>query len=218
MPRLCVPTCDLRCSPSYDIFHSSDVEGVFQSFRAGFFGPITDQLFLFTDGGYYLSNTGRQGALWDLDLYHDAGPYTQESVHVGQGLSYFDDELSTSESYLLRQILGPTLTAFAFAEHRDFQELAKGDYPNRSQDDVGAGLRWDLGPRTQFSLTGIYTRQKYTDGYNTTSWSGRANLERDLTDDWFLRAFYQYQKYEVNQPDGRFNQDIFFLGITKYFQ
>ena len=203
---------------SYDVSHSSDVPGVFQSFRVGLFGPITDQLFLFADGGYYLSNTGRHGELWTLDLYHDAGPYTQESVHVGQELSDFDDEVTTSESYLLRQILGPTLTSFAFAEHSEFQEFANGDFPNRSQEDAGAGLIWALGPRTQLTLIGIYTHQKYTDGYGASSWSGRADLERDLTDNWFLRAFYQYQNYEVNQPNSGFTQDIFFLGITKYFQ
>ena len=211
---------NMRFTPfvSYDVSHSSDVPGVFQTARAGLFGPVTDQLFLYTDVGYFLSNTGDQGLLWRLNLEHDAGPNTTEYLDVARGLTSFNDEVVTTEYYLIMQALGPTLSAAGFADHSDFQELAVSQLSSRSQEDVGARLTWVLGPLTSMEMSGIYTHQDFSNGYLTNTWTGRLTLRRTISDTLSFQAFYQYQRYTVNQANNGYYENLVFLSLVKYFR
>ena len=58
----------------------TDLQNSFeQTVRAGLDGPITDQLQLHAEIGYYLGNH-RDALLWGISLRHQAGPYTEESL------------------------------------------------------------------------------------------------------------------------------------------
>lgn len=210
---------NMRFTPysSYELSHSSDVPGVYQTFRIGLYGPITDQLFLNTNVGYFISTTGHQDAVWTLNLRHVAGEYTTEYLGVERGLSDFNDEVYTSELYRITQVLGPTLTAEAFAENSQVQELINDQSPNRSQQDYGASLTWLLGPKTTLTLSGIYTHQDFTDGFLTDTWTGRISLWRTISDTLFFRALYQYQRFHTNQSSNNYSESLVYLSLIKYF-
>jgi len=211
------PTMRFKPFASYEIEHSSDVPGVYQIARVGLSGPITDQLFLYTDFGYYRSNTGNQGYLFSLDLSHVAGQYTTEDLSIRRDLNDFDDEVVTTEYYRITQVLGPTIGAAAFADHSTFNELADDQVINRSQEDFGLSLNWVLGPLTRLQVQGIYARQDYNDGYSDEVWTGRVNLSRTITDTLHLEALYQYQNYRANQTDHNYYENLVFVSLVKYF-
>jgi hypothetical protein len=211
------PTMRFKPFASYEVTHSSDVPGVYQIFTAGFSGPITDQLFLYADAGYFISNTGNEGSLWTLELQHTAGENTTEDLEIRRGLNDFDDEVITTEYYRINQILGPTLNAVGFADHSSFQELADDQVSNRDQEDFGVGLNWILGPLTTLELRGIYTHQNFDDGFKTDTWTGRVDLSRTITNTLFLRAFYQYQNYDAHVANRQYYENLIFVSLTKYF-
>jgi hypothetical protein len=209
---------NLRFKPfiTYEIDHTSDVSGVYQTITAGLTGPVTDQLFLSASVGYYLSNTGHQGALWNLTLNHEAGPYTTESAEIIRSLNDFDDEVWTTDYYRITQTLGPTLFATLFADHSDTEELSSG-LTNGSQDDLGARITWLLGPKTSLSLSGIYTHQDFRDGVLSDTWTGRADFCRQITDTLIFRAIYQYQRYSENNADASYFENIVYLTLSQSF-
>ena len=202
---------------SYEVSHSSEIPGVFQIAHIGLQGPITDQLYMNASAGYFWNNQGQQDSLYLFELRHEAGPNTTEYLEIARGLSYFDDEVITTEYYLLSQVLGATRGGVAFADHSDFQELVNDGYANRSQEDVGARLTWNIGPLTTLNLTGVYTHQDFDDDLTTDTWTGRVTLSRIVSDSIFFQAFYQFQHYNANQPDRKYEENLVFLSLVKYF-
>lgn len=217
MAEYAKPTMRFTPFASYDISHSSDSPGVYQTVRAGFFGPITDQLFITADAGYYLSNSGHQGAVWLLQLHHAAGPYTTEDAGFSQGLNDFNDELVTTEYYHLNQVLGPTLVGYGVADHSRIQELSNQFLPGRTEDNLGVAIKWLVGPLTTLTAGGFYTHQHFGDSYTTNTWTGRLDLSRTITDTLYLRALYQYQSYATNVVDRGYSQNLLYVSLTKYF-
>ena len=209
----------LRFKPfvTYEVTYSSNVPGVFQTVAAGLSGPITGQLFLSTDVGYYLSNTGHQGLLWVLDLAHTAGVYTTENFQIRRDLSDFNDEVTTTEYYRLNQILGPTLNGALFASHSDFQELSGNGTVDRSQEDFGIDITWVVGPLTHLSMGTTYAHQDFADDFVTDTLSARVSLSRTFSDSLFLRAFYQYQRFLTNQPGHNYFENLVYVSMQKYF-
>jgi len=202
---------------SYEVSHSSSVPGVYQIAHIGVEGPLTDQLYMKASAGYFWNNEGQQNALYRLQLRHQAGPNTTEYLEIARGLSYFDDEVITTEYYLISQVLGPTLGGFGFADHSQFQELVNDGFSNRSQEDAGARLTWSIGPLTTLDLSGIYTHQDFDDGLTTDTWTGRVTLSRIVTDSIFFQAFYQFQHYNANESDRKYEENLVFLSLVKYF-
>jgi len=211
------PTWRFEPFASYDIRHTSSIPGVFQVFRAGFSGPITDQLYITASAGYFFDTQGQADSLYQLTLRHVAGPYTTEELEIARALSYYDDEVFTTEYYLLSQVLGPTLNASAFGDHSEFQELLNDGVSNRSQEDAGAELTWAAGPSTSLQLSGIYSHQDFDDGTTTDTWTGRFTLSRVLSDTLFFQAFYQFQHYDTNAQDRKYEENLVYLSLVKYF-
>jgi hypothetical protein len=211
------PTMRFKPFASYEIEHTSDVPGVYQIVEAGLSGPINDQLFLYTDFGYYRSNTGQQGYLFSLELNHTAGEYTTEQLSIRRDLNDFDDEVITTEYYRITQVLGPTVSAVGFADHSTFNALANDQVVNRTQEDFGLGLTWVLGPLTNLQVQGVYARQDYDDNYSDEVWTARVNLSRTITDTLHMEALYQYQNYRANETDHSYYENLFYVSLVKYF-
>ena len=210
---------NMRFKPyvSFEVEHTSDVPGVYEIGQAGFTGPITDQLFLAAGAGYYLSNTGNQGFLYDLTLTHQAGPDTSEVLQVARSLNDFDDEVDTTEYYRITQVLGPTLNVSAFADHTEYEEFS-GDLSNDNQEDAGVLLACDLGPLTSLRIAGLYTHQHFNDNSISDTWTGRIDLYRHISDTLFFRAIYQYQRYiEGQASNGSYYENTVYLSLEKIF-
>ncbi len=185
-----------------------------QTVRAGLDGPITDQLQLHAEIGYYFGNN-RDAFLWRVSLRHQAGPYTEESLFFGRNVSSFQDEINEIAGYEIRQILGPKLIADAFILRDDISDLS-GDGFFRVE--YRAGLRFSLkaGPRTNLILTGTYARVDSTSSQSNTL-TGRAELTHYFTDTFLARLIYQYQENDSNFRNESYYENLIYFSLTKYF-
>jgi hypothetical protein len=200
---------------SYEATYVNNISGVTQIARAGFLGPIDDQLFLRAEAGYF-TQPGHQDVLWRVDLDHDAGPYTTEHFSADRDIGYFDDEVRTSYYYRLDQILGPTLVATAFLAYADYRELIDDGEDSRTDEFGGSQLTWYVGPKTTLQVAGIYERQKYSGGLKTDTFTGRIILNRTLTDTLTLQLLYEYQHSVANRPGDSYFDNLVYFRIIKF--
>jgi hypothetical protein len=211
------PTMRFTPYASYEISHSSDVPGVFQIFRAGLQGPIDDQIYMDANAGYAIDNTGRDSAIWNLYLRHDAGPYTTEELEIAQDLSDFRDQIITTEYYRLWQKLGPTVNGILFADNTYYDELSNNGTGSRTQQDVGLCLSCALGPFTDLSASAIYSHQDFNAGFNTDTFTGRVTLSRTISDKLYFTGDYEYLKFDSSQASRSYYENIVTLSLVKYF-
>lgn len=201
----------------YDVFHTDEDDDVQHSFRVGIAGPITNQLFLRAEAGYYTGGIAREGGLWHVQLDHTAGPYTQQSLIYAREFNYFHDEVDEALGYNLHQILGPRLTFDAYAYHIRAEEFFEDSDEDTTRTEWRLGLRITdtLGPKTTLRLTGEYAD---IDPDGTKAWTGRIELAYNFTDTFIGHFVYQYQKSSSDNSAYNYTENLFFLSLTKYFR
>lgn len=209
----------LRFKP-YASYEASFVEGsngdVTQIFRAGFLGPIDDQLFLRADAGFYVNANNHTGEIYQLALDHVAGPNTSEHLVLDRSLSAFNDEVTTSEYYLLEQTLGATMTGSLFVDNYSTQDLVAGPGDSYDGELAGAQISWALGPKTNMTLSGIAERREYDRGPRTDTVTGRVILNRTLTDTLTFQLLYQYQRTSSNNSGFSYYENLVYFRIVKF--
>ncbi len=145
----------------YEILRTDEFSGVQNIFRLGVTGPITDQLHLYAEAGYYFGGFGNNGTLWRVELDHNAGPYTYESLIYSRGFDYFHDQIIEGIGYNIRQILGPKLTGDAYAYRLRNQDFyPDGNVFTDSEWRFGIQFTYALGPKTTARLTGEYDMRR----------------------------------------------------------
>lgn len=201
----------------YDIFHTDQDDQWQNVFRAGFTGPITDQLFLYAEAGYYTGGLAGNGGLWHVELDHTAGPYTQQSLIYARQFNYFHDEVDQLLGYNLRQILGPRLYFDGYVYRVRAQEFFEDSSEDTTRNEWRGGVRltYDIGPKTTLRLTGEYAD---IDPDRTTAWTGRVELGYNFTDTLLLHFVYQHQKSTSDNAGLNYTENLFFLSLTKYFE
>ena len=193
----------------------TDVQDSFEHIvRAGVDGPITDQLQLHAELGYYYGNH-ENAFLWGISLRHQAGPYTEESLFFGRAVNSFHDEINEIVGYNIRQILGPKLVADAFFLRDDIHDLSGDGF---SRIEYRTGLRFSIhaGPRTNFILTGTYALVESAGGQSNTL-TGRAEATHYFTDSFLARLIYQYQESNSDFPNQTYYENLIYFSLTKYF-
>lgn len=201
----------------YDIYHTDEADDLQHIFRGGITGPITEQIFLFAEAGYYTGGLAGSGGLWHVQLNHTIGPYTRQTLSYQRSFNYFHDEVDTVLGYTFNQILGPTLYFDTYV-YRVRAEDYYSDHNNDTTRDewhLGARLTFTPGPKTTFRLTGQYAEG---DVDNTKAWTGRLELAYNFTDTLLLHAAYQYQKSTSDSFGLNYTENLFFLSLTKYFE
>lgn len=201
----------------YDAYYTDEADNVQHIFRGGIFGPITDQLILRAEAGYFIGGLADESALWNVELNHVAGPYTTESLFYGRNFNYFHDEIDDVLGYNLHQVIGPRVNADFYATKVRAEEYYGDSSQNTIRDEYHLGLRliYNVGPRTSLGLTGEYTDVTAPD--ETTWWIGRAELGYNFTDTLNLHFVYQYQKRSSNVFQDSYTENLFFLSLSKYF-
>ena len=193
----------------------TDLENSFEhTIRAGVDGPITDQLQLHAEAGYYFGNN-QDAFLWGVSLRHQAGPYTEESLFFGRSVSSFHDEINEIIGYDIRQILGPKVIADAFFLRDDIHALNGGGF---SRVEYRTGLRFSInaGPRTNIILTGTYALVDSAGGQSNTL-TGRAEISHYFTDTFLARLIYQYQDSTSDFQNQSYYENLIYFSLTKYF-
>jgi hypothetical protein len=210
---------NLRFKPyfTYEAFNSSEFSGVQSIFRLGVAGPITDQLQMLAEGGYYTGGVQQNsGALWRFQLNHIAGPYTQESFIWAREFNYFNDEIDDVIGFNFYQILGPRLDTAAYV-YRVLSEYSFSDGNHTTSDQWRVGLRFDynLGPKTWLRLVGEYAS---SDPGSIVWWVGRAEVDYNFTDTLRLQLIYQYQQSHSSFVDASYKENLIFISLAKYFE
>jgi hypothetical protein len=207
---------NLRFKPyaGYEATYIEGTPGVTQVVTAGFSGPIDDRLFLNANAGYYVQEN-HQSYLYGLTLNHNAGPFTTESLSLNRSLTSFDQEQNTSEYYRLNQILGPTLVGTLFLAQDSYDELTGDGAASHSEYLGGIQFGWELGPKTNLVLAGIYEHQKYHGGLQTDTMTGRLVLNRTVTDTLTIQLLYEYQRYSSSNP---YYENLIYLRVTKLLE
>lgn len=207
---------NLRFKPFliYQALKTDLMDSLIQSLRLGIDGPITDQLQLHAEVGYYFGN-GEYGLLGQLVLRHQAGPYTQQTLYLGRSLNSFYDQINEGIGYNIRQIIGPKITGNAFILYGNTYNL---DGIGSSYKELRTGLRFSIiaGPRTNFILTGTYSVLDYEAG-QTRTWTGLAQVQHYFTDTFLARLAYQYQQNDSDFFDQSYYENLVFFSLAKYF-
>jgi hypothetical protein len=209
---------NLRFKPYfiYQAFRTDEFSGVQNIFRLGVTGPITNQLQLYAEAGYYVGGFGESGALWRVQLDHTAGPYTRESLIYARSFNYFHDEITEGLGYNFQQVLGPRLNGDAYV-YRLRNEDFFGDNTEFTEDEWRFGLRFTYaaGPKTTVRLTGEYD---ISDPNHTDAWVGRLEIGYNFTNTLMLQFVYQYQQSKSQIFQENYTENLFYLSLTKYFE
>ncbi len=213
---------NVRFKPYLDYLaiHSSETDGVNHTVILGVTGPITDQLFLRLHGGYFYGAESGSNLIFGLNLIHDAGPSTRESLYVGRGTNYFQDELETAGTYFISQVWGPKLRSVAFVSLGEVEDL-RGEHSTRDEVRTGLDLYCNLGPRTVLDVGGFYTHithSQLASDSTTSTWTGRAEITYHLTDTLVTRLAYRYQKEDAESARDRYYENLLYFSIIKYFR
>ena len=193
----------------------TDLQDSFEhTVRAGLDGPITDQLQLHAEIGYFFGNNG-DAYLWGISLRHQAGPYTEETLFFGRAVNSFHDEINEVAGYSIRQILGPKVIADAYILRDDIHALTNDGF---SRVEYRAGLRFSIaaGPRTNVILTGTYALVESAGGQSTTQ-TGRVEISHYFTDTFLARLIYQYQQNDSDFRNQSYYENLIYFSLTKYF-
>jgi hypothetical protein len=211
---------NLRFKPYfiYEAYNSNEFDGIQNIFRLGVHGPITDQLQLLAEIGY--STGGIQNdseVLWDVQLNHVAGPYTQEAFLWARQFNYFNDEIDDVLGFNVSQILGPKLEADAYV-YRVLSEYSYQDGTQLNDDQwrLGVRLNYNLGPKTWLRLVGQYASSDLQG--SIVWWSGRAELDYNFTDTLRMQLIYQYQQSNSQFFGDNYRENLIFISLTKYFE
>ena len=193
----------------------TDLQASFEhTIRAGLDGPITDQLQLHVEVGYYYGNN-QDAFLWGVSLRHQAGPYTEESLFFGRAVSSFHDEINEIVGYNIRQILGPKIIASAFILRDDIHDLS-GEGFSRVEYRTGLQFSINAGPRTNIILTGTYALVESA-GRQSNTLTGRVEVSHYFTDSFVARLIYQYQESNADLPNQNYYENLIYFSLTKYF-
>ena len=207
---------NIRFRP-FVIYHAmkTDLQDSFdQTIRAGVDGPITDQLQLHAEIGYFFGNNDGS-LLWGVTLRHQAGPYTEETLYFGRSVSSFHDEINETVGYNIRQILGPKITADAYVSRNDIRDLL-GDGFSRVEYRAGLQFSINAGPKTNIVLTGTYALLD-SGGSQSNTLTGRAEIFHYFTDSLLARLIYQYQESDFDLHNQSYYENLIYFSITKYF-
>ena len=173
---------DQRFKPyfEYDAFRTDQLGGIQSIFRLGIRGPITEQMNLLAEVGYYTGGNDGSGELWRLEIDHTLGPYTQQSLIYSRNFDYFHDEIEEGVGYVLHQILGPKLSADAYVYYLNAEDyFSDGFQGNQTEFRTGLRFTWMAGPKTSVRLLSEYDSLQ---PYSTQAWLGRFEVGYNFSD------------------------------------
>jgi hypothetical protein len=205
----------------YHAAHTDRFSGFDHSVRAGIDGPITEQLGLHLDSGWYhRSQTGANHFLWSLRLNHIAGPYTRQSLAFERTVNDLSEEITDHVGYHLHQILGSKLSLDAYAIVGTSEDLDEEGHHEFFR--TGARLNATLGPRTTAHLGYTYSHilDEPEDDDRTLerdTHTIRLELTYHWTDSLLSRLIYQYQNREASRGGTSFDENLIYVSVSKYF-
>lgn len=193
----------------------------------GIRGPITQNLRLTADAGFFWrsgesddagANNDYQTLTYNLSLVHEFGPYTVQSVSMGNDAYYdnFDGQtVSRYISYRLEQTIGHRTRAY-FYSIGDEEEYLDGPAGTSHNWGIGGGLDYRLGEYSRLFGSVGYEKRQPDSGVDTEQMLYIAGASTRLAPSLTLTFQYQYEDYTDAGP-GDFDESLYILTLTKGF-
>ncbi|MBA4147314.1 MAG: outer membrane beta-barrel protein [Verrucomicrobia bacterium] len=210
----------LRFKPytTYEAWTTDLYKGWRQEAHAGVFGPVTENLSLRGDVGYFWGSGARESVLWLLSLRHTPHPRMYHELRYTKRVTQPDEDLKETLAYRLRYSLSRDLSAVLFASRSDYDDVQSSE---RGALEYKAGIRftYDLARRTTLRLGTVFTRIENENpaAADVDRWSSRAEILYRYTQTVHARLLYQHLIRDSNLPLDSYEENLVILTLTKYF-
>ncbi|MDW8308676.1 MAG: hypothetical protein RMK20_04805, partial [Verrucomicrobiales bacterium] len=211
----------LRFKPfaRYRASHYDISPGWGQEARVGVHGPVTENMALLADVGYYWrTDSSRSTYLARLRLRHSFNPITFHQLEYHRSVAEPQDEIADTVSYLLHHLFREDLFGRFYLSYATF-ENARGGRRTGEEYRAAARLNYDLAQRTSLRLSGAFVDFENRDPLATDfeDWIGRAELLYRHTADLHAHLIYQYRDRHADAPGRSYRENLILLTLIKYF-
>ena len=212
----------MRFKPFADFRVSRYDEGPWgQRVQGGFSGPFTENIHFYGRAGYFWQEQSKkERVIAEMRLRHTIGPNTYHQIRYLRDETYPELDLANSYIYRFHQVLGPYVTADAYASYSTFEDL-NGNNTGTEEWRAGLHLKISPSPRTTFRMGGIYSRVNYENpaigridkwtaiGQISRTWGESHSLETILT--------YQFQDRDASNDGNTYYENLFVFTVNYYF-
>ncbi len=190
--------------------------------HVGFFGPITENLRIRADAGYFwgAAREDSDSLLWLVQLAHTPNDRMYHHLEYSKRISEFDEDLRESVAYHLRYRLSEDLRFEFFADRSQYEDIDSRIAIGGSEEwRAGARLTYDIAQRTTLRVGSVYTHvdRENPRSADTEKWTHRAELLYRYSGTLHARLIYQYEIRDSSIPLDSYNEHLVVLTITKYF-
>jgi len=180
----------------YDVMHMDDVSGLAHWVRLGIRGPLTEQIDLLGEAGYYSGyEFGKQDYVTGrVELSHVVGPSTSEFLRFNRGSDMLGESVVTSVGYQLNQILGPSVTARLFA-YAGENSSVRGSTLSDREARTGLGVSYNPGSKFVFNWDNYYGRLEGFTGHGHGDFIGtEVDMHYRLSTSTTLSVLYLFNR------------------------
>jgi hypothetical protein len=194
-------------------------EGWAEEVRGGIQGPITENLTLFGDIGYYWrTDSDYRTQLARVRLRHILNPLTYHQLGYYRGVIEPFGEIEDSVTYLLNHVFRENLSGQLYGSLAKFENAQSG---GRTGEERRAALRfnYDLAQNIFLRLSGAYANFRYDDSTtrNFDEWIGRGEVSYYHTTSLQTRLTYQYRNRQYGTLGQSYWENLVTLTVLKYF-
>ena len=203
----------------YRAWHYDNSAGWSEEVRAGVQGPVTENLSLLADGGYYWrTDTDHTTYLARLGLRHTLNPITYHQLEYHRGVTEPDEEIADTVTYRLQHVFRDDLTGQFYASMSKYEDAETGGRTGTARD---AALRftYELAQSITLPLSGAYSDVSNDDPEDDDyhEWIARSELLYRHTATVQTRLIYQYRDRESDTPGQSYWENLVVLTVFKYF-
>ena len=205
----------------YDAYRYNYSPNWTHEIRAGFRGPITENMHFLAEGGY----TWSDALLTDVWLYrfiltHMPGPYTRQFWEYSRYVTEPVREIQDKYRYGIYQVLGPDLWGGFHIERSVFQPEQLG-VSESVEDRATTRLIWIPTPRHTYIIGGSYAENRFDNlsRDRETQWEARAEIRYRIRPNLVLSILYRYINIDTKQSlhESDTAENVVILTARKYF-
>jgi hypothetical protein len=214
---------NLRFKPyfNYTARHQSDKFGYDSAPRGGIEGPITENLELRTEMGYFLAgDESGEGYTWRLALLHRPRERINHQLILGRTITYPDRSFGTVVGYTAQFEASQDILIELAAQEQNFEPL---DNPNNSfggkQFRTEGRLRYRIGRRvvTQFGHAWVHAVSRAAPSVRFDQHTLRFDITTQHTLKLESKLVIQNETRDSNTPTDSYTENVISLTLSRKF-
>jgi hypothetical protein len=185
----------------------------------GFRGPATEYIEIWAEYGRFWDDVSDSSHdTWRLRLDHSPGPLTGHSIEYGRTVTRPERFLLEYYTYRLTRILGPYLVGEFLASKERGEALNRAN-SGFDEYETGVRLTFDLGPRTDLRLAGLYQRIENDDRTlgKFSNFIARLQWVRRHSETLDSQVIYQFEDKSTDVPGGSYYENLIIYTLSKSF-